>query len=578
MATNEGIHILIVEDNPDDVKLVTEMLRDPTSVYKITHADQLSSIEQQKYDLVLLDLNLSDSSGLDTVLKVQVILPDIPIVVMTGVDNEELSLASIQAGAQDYLVKGQTDSKRLRSTIQYALQRHRTLTKINELGETHKNYFSTHDVVTGLCNQQLFLEHLQLTVNKYHATQKQFILILLKVHELDKIIATYGHHVKDNVLKTIAQNLVEALSMDQTIVIARYSEDIFAVVLNYVPDKTKITDGITIIQHALSKPILINIKEYVPYFNIGAAVFPFDGDKVDVLIKNTQSALTTAIKRGTPEGEFFGKEMSYIQKKDPQVIWHSDLQFALHREEFFIEYQPQIDVITNKLCGVEALLRWKHPKMGLISPGEFVPIAEENHLIAAIESWALETVSQHYENWKGLVQHPLSIRMCVNISVQQIQYYSLVESVRRVLAKNQIPHGCLELELTETIFMDQPEPVIAKLNQLKKLGIRIAIDDFGHGYSSLSYLSHLPVDAIKIDMKFVQKNLEDAATQIIVQSIIELAHSLKLIVTAVGVETDKQFELLKQQSCDVVQGYYFSKPVSPRGISEIILNEMKLPN
>lgn len=570
----ETLQILLVEDNAGDARLVREMINEMQLAAEVEHVLELAAImpkiKEKSFDLVLLDLHLPDSSGLNTVLKIQEMMPDVPVIVLTGFDNEELSLASIQAGAQDYLVKGQIDHKQLQKTIQYGLRRYQTLKKINEISTTQKAYLATHDVLTGWPNQQLFLEQLQLMINKNDVTKKTFALIVIEINEINKIIATFGHLEKDTVIQIIAGNLTK--SLDKNIFSARYSENRFTLLLSDLPDTLIINDYVTKIQEALTKNILIVNKDYFPSYNIGVAVFPHDGDDVEILIKNAQTALQQAAKRGIRQFEIYTKKLATTSVKNDELIWHGDLQFALERQEFFIVYQPKVDIASHEVKGVEALLRWQHPKLGLVSPTQFIPVAEDSNLIVDIGNWLLEEAAKQYQTWQNQTEKFLPLRISVNVSVCQLQHNNLIDIIQQVLHKYQMPPECLEIELTESIFIVQPEAVIEKLNQLKKLNIYSAIDDFGKGYSSLSYLSHLPINYLKLDMDFVQNNHKDQASKTIVQSIIDLAHSLNLIVTAEGVETQEQYELLKKQQCDEIQGFYFSKPVQPNYISNIIMN------
>ncbi len=573
MREKECLHILLVEDNKGDAKLIQEMLKESPQAVQMSHVSQLSevnSIPPKEYDVILLDLNLPDSNGLNTVLKMHELLPQVPIVVMTGLDNEELSLSAIQAGAQDYLVKGKTDSHHLIKTIQYALHRSQVFKKMMELNENQRSYFATHDVLTGLPNQHLFLENLQLLMTKYEITKKNFSLFLLEIHQLDKIIATLGHPAKDEIVKKISTLITELLP--ESVIVARYNENIFALLFPKFSDTTAILKDVNILKSALSKSFLIADQDYFPSYNIGISVFPFDGQDPEHLIKSAQTALAKAILCGGRESEIYVNDTSYISNSNNELILHSDLQAALERQEFFVVYQPQIDLTHQKVSGVEALLRWNHPKLGLVPSDKFIYIAEDGHLITPIGKWVLETVAHQYRQWKNQTSSPFSLRVGVNVSPQQLHYNNLFSTVQNILKKHELPPECLELELTESIFIEETESTIEKLKQIKKLGVQISIDDFGQGYSGLSYLSHLPIDRLKLDRVFVQKNLENSPTSIIVKSIIKLAHSLRLKVIAEGVETKEQLALLKQQQCDEVQGFYYSKPVSHTNIAQIISN------
>jgi diguanylate cyclase (GGDEF)-like protein len=523
--------------------------------------------------VILLDLNLPDSAGLETVQKAHDIFDGTPIIVLTGLDNETLSLAAIQSGAQDYLVKNQVDANQLFKTIMYALKRHQALSKINEVSEKQKVFFSTHDVLTGLSNQQLFLEKLQLTIHNFYKMKQSFSLLLLKVNETTKVTIELGHQAKDSIIKRISGELIDNLSEDTFV--SRYNENTFALLLTKTQGRTVITKELVAIQHALATSISVADQDYFPSYNIGIAVFPFDGQDSETLISSAYAALDRATQQGIKTYETFSKEALYTEKNNEGLIWHSDLQFALERQEFHLVYQPQINITTQKVIGVEALLRWHHPVHGMISPGVFIPIAEDSHLISAIGYWVIDTAATQLQAWRNTLRYDMHIS--INVSAQQLQYSNLVNTIKKVMKKYDIAAENLEVEVTESIFIDHPEVVIEKLSQLKELGIKISLDDFGRGYSSLAYLSHLPIDKLKLDIDFVQRIQEDSATRIIVKSTIDLAHSLNLDVIAEGVETIEQLELLQQFDCDEIQGYYFSKPIAPEGIADIINNNLIIP-
>ncbi len=568
------MQILLVEGNSSDAQLVEKMLKASRFPVKIAHVSQLAEIKSEEmkkatFDLVLLNLNLLDSQGLDTLAKAQMLLQDTPIVVLADPDHEELSLTCIQAGAQDYLVKGKTNAEQLIKTIQYALARYEISKKINRINKKEKIYLNTHDMLTRLPNQSLFLKHLQLEINKHTITRKTFALLLLQIHEMDKIVSHFDYMSKDEIIKTIASHLT-AVSNKLNIFLAHYSASIFVAFLPHSPDVSTMTNRVAAIQNVLTQGMHIADQTYFPSYSIGIATFPFDGNDVETLIKNAQTATEEAAELGIQKYKIYTKQLTDITKHDDKQIWESDLQFALEREEFFMLYQPQVDTHNQKIRGLEALLRWNHPRFGLVSPEKFIPIAEDCHLIKPIGIWVLETVAAQYHVWQNQVKRPLSFDISINVSAEQLKDNHLIKATEQTLNKCEIPPTSLTIELTESILIVQPELMIDKLNQFKNLGIQIAIDDFGTAYSSLSYLSHLPITQLKLDKGFIKSNQAGSATETVVRSIIDLAHSLGLLVIAEGVETKSQLDLLKQQNCDRIQGYFYSKPLQASDISQIL--------
>lgn len=569
---------LLLMDQSDESDVFKEMIKETQFTAVVEQITQLSEIKknltENKYDLVFLDLDLGDSLGLNRVLRIQEILPDVPIIVLTNSDDKELSLASIQAGAQDFLVKGKIDPKQLLRTIQYSLYRNLTLRNIDESRKAEETQVAAEQGILGLPNQKLFLEYLQLMINKNDILKKSFALLLIEIHEIDKIIANSNCMKKDTVMKAIAGNM-RGLS-DQAIFMAHFSENEFAILFTNIFDVDSIKKIIEIVKKPLAEKVILSNQEYFLTYNIGVSVFPHDGDEVEVLIQNAKTALHKAVVRGVGECEIYSKQLSNLTKINAETILENDLQLALERKEFFLLYQPKINILKQQVTAVEALLRWNHPTFGLVSPGKFIPIAEKGHLIVPIGNWVLEEVARQYQVWKKLTQTAFPLRISVNISVYQFQQGNLVETIQQLLQKHQFPPECLELELTQSIFVIQPDIVFEKLRQLKMLNIKIAIGDSGQGHTLLAYLSHLPVDYLKLDMDFVQSNQKDTPSSAVMKSVIELAHSLNLIITAEGIETHEQFEMLKQQQCDEVQGYYFSKPVLPNFIDNFIANDFMI--
>lgn len=570
MGSNTKLHILLVEDNSGDARLVQEILKETDCKIAVTHATSLSSISQQNhYDLVLLDLNLPDSFGLNTVLEVQKRVPNIPVIVLTGLNNEELSLLSIQAGAQDYLLKDEVDAKQLLKTMQFAIKRFSATKIINTLGES-KAYFATHDVISGLANQQLFLEQLQLFIERHQTIKKPFTLIQIEFYEIDKIINNFGHVAKDQIIKTIADHLASVVKPDDFL--ARYNENVFAILVPSYKDSEFIDNYIVDLQNVLKNPISINNEAYFLSFHVSLAVYPFDGDNPGDLIKNGYKALKDA--HGHAIGKYSNMIEKSFSKKSDKLLWHMDLEFALKRDEFFLEFQPQVNLAEKKMTGVEALLRWQHPKYGMMYPTQFIPIAEESQLIIEIGQWVLEASALQYQHWQNQVQLVNPLVMSINVSPLQLEHCNFITMLYNTFKKYNLLSDQIEIELTESVFIKNPESVIQTLDAIKKFSVKIALDDFGKGYSSLSYLNHLPIDRLKLDADFVKSNRRNTPAYAVTRSIIDLAHSLNFSVIAEGVETIEQINVLEEQLCDDVQGFYYGKPTTADKIVEIFLKQM----
>lgn len=564
------LNILLIEDNPGDARLVQELLRNLKILSHLTHVDRLSSAEAHsstQFDLILLDLHLPDSSGLETVIKTTKIFDQTPIIVFTSQDNEEISLASIQAGAQDYLVKHQITAKTLEKTIKYALQRFQTIRKIHASIAKQRAYFATHDTITGLANEKLLIDNMDLIISKRELTKITFALFLIEIHEINKIKEHFGHENRSSALALIAKNLKAALNNQPFV--ARYNDNTFAILYTEITHPSVLPEAIATIQQVIKTALTLTDQEFLPSFSMGIAIFPYDGETSELLIKSANTALQKAKQKGINQYEFHMKEGS-LSSLENNLIWYSDIDNALKRGELFIVYQPQYDTITHKILGVEALVRWKHPQKGIIFPDAFIPIAEDSHIILALGKWILESVIKQFKDWQNQLSTLLDLRISINVSVFQLHDPSFVTNLQDLLQKYQIPPHLVILELTESAFISEAEEIIEKLNHLKRIGVQLAIDDFGRGFSSFFYLSHLPINFIKLDTEFIKTNVAHSSTYEIVRSIITLAHNLNYKVIAEGVETKEQLSSLESQQCDEFQGYYFCEPISAEAIFTLI--------
>ncbi|CAN5391499.1 hypothetical protein BH10PSE19_BH10PSE19_09130 [soil metagenome] len=569
-------NILLIEDNPGDARLVTELLKEATSV--TTNISQVSTLraaninfQQHKYDVVLLDLNLPDSRGIETVTKAREIVKNVPIVVMTGVEDEELSLASIRAGAQDYLVKGTINTRQLLQTLRYAMQRNTLLLNLEEVNNKSQTYMATHDLLTGLPKQQSFIDILQHVINKHNMDDKFVAVIVLHVNDIIRINDEVGSQYADIILKAAADFLTK-INADFEYIARLNSGSDFALLVSNIPSTTAVDHTIQQIEEAFSSnPILFNEREYLLSTNIGISLYPFDGMDADTLLTKARSAMQYAKQLGSNKYLYFLEKMTHSKKMHYEhLILSSDLQLALNRNEFFLLYQPQVEIKNQKIIGAEALLRWRHPKLGLIPVGDFIPIAESSGLITPIGSWVIETCCKQIKIFQAADLHSIPFVMGINVSINQLKNIDLYKVVKSIIRDYKIPAQFLELELTESAFIEDPESAITELKRLRQLGVSIAIDDFGTGYSSLSYLSHLPINKVKIGDTFIKNFTNNKSTQIVISSIISLAHSLQLKVIAEGVETLEQYQLLKQQGCDEIQGFYFHKPMPIDALIELL--------
>ncbi len=415
-------------------------------------------------------------------------------------------------------------------------------------------YMAFYDPLTGLPNGRLFNDRLSQILANAERTKRFPAVMFIDLDRFKNINDTLGHVAGDELLKAVAERLASVLRKEDTV--ARLGGDEFLVLL---PDIRVAEDGASIaakLIDAMKPSFSINGIELHVALSIGIAIFPFDGDCPDSLLKNADTALNRAKELGRNNYQFYLSEMN--ERSLHRLGMESMLRKALERGEFLLHFQPQYTLYDQKVIGFEALVRWQHPEKGMISPGEFIPLAEETGLIGPIGEWVLRTACHQNKAWQNAGFEPK--RMAVNISARQFYRQDMVGLVKQILSETGLEPCWLELEITESLIMQDVEEAIHKLTKIREIGVQIAIDDFGTGYSSLSYLQRFPVDTLKIDRSFVRDLTGSVDGSAIVDAVIALAHSLKLKVVAEGVETDEQMNLLRIKDCDRVQGFLLSKP------------------
>jgi diguanylate cyclase (GGDEF)-like protein/PAS domain S-box-containing protein len=432
----------------------------------------------------------------------------------------------------------------------------------------HLAYF---DGLTGLPNKTLLKDHMDLAIGRARRLNKFVAVLLLDLDNFKHINDTLGHTTGDMLIQAVAERLRKVIRSCDTL--ARWGGDEFVLVLSDLDDIQKASAATEKFLRLLNeKPFVTGEGDISTTASIGIALYPQDGLDSDTLLKQADTAMYEAKKKGRNDYHFFSSQLA--QQADQRHRMEVNLRKALKQEEMFLVYQPQIDLALGRVTGMEALVRWQHPDDGLIPPSRFIPLAEETGLIRPLGEWILRTACSKAALWGQETSSPLSI--AVNISAKQFHQPDLVKRVGETLHSTSLPPQLLELELTESVFLENTETAVEALKALKNLGIRIAIDDFGTGYSSLTYLKKLPIDRIKIAQEFVRDIDTDEGDKAIVKATIAMAKSLGMKLIAEGVENHQQLRFLLSQGCCVMQGYYFAKPMSADHVIPFVHNEKKI--
>lgn len=430
--------------------------------------------------------------------------------------------------------------------------------------EQRLHFLAHHDVLTALPNRAMLLERLERALVHAKRHKTAVAVLFLDLDRFKMINDTLGHDIGDRLLMQLADRLQPCLRQEDTV--ARLGGDEFTVLLENVLHLTDVSKVASKLLDAIGKPFIVESVELFVTGSIGISMYPADGETPHVLLKHADTAMYQAKEDGGNIFRFYSADMSTRAIQRMQL--ETSLRRALSRQEFVLYYQPLIDAQSGDIAGVEALLRWRHPLLGIVPPNDFVPVLEDTGLIAPVGEWVLREACQQYQRWRAEGAHPS--RMSVNLSGRQFSDPGVRTNIGRILRETGIDADALSLEITETVIMENADASIATATALAELGIHFAIDDFGTGYSSLSYLRRLPIKTLKIDRSFVQDvatNSDDAA---IVSTIVAMAHSLQLDVIAEGVESDEQAHFLRSCSCDYLQGYRFSEPVTAEEISRML--------
>jgi diguanylate cyclase (GGDEF)-like protein/PAS domain S-box-containing protein len=428
--------------------------------------------------------------------------------------------------------------------------------------EDHVRYLAHHDVLTGLPNRAVAEQRLHEATSRSGIPGQQAAVLFVDLDRFKNINDSLGHHIGDEVLRMVARRLSDAVRTSDTV--SRFGGDEFVILLNGVSGSPEANMTAQRVMDALRKPYPINAMELNVSCSVGIAMFPSDGTTMTELMRNADAAMYHAKSQGRDTAYFFTSELN--QRAQSRLDQEQLLRNAVARDEFQLVFQPQVDAHSGALLCVEALLRWISPKLGAVSPADFIPLAEESGLIVPIGEWVINEACRRMADWQ---RQGIGIpRVSINLSAVQLGSESLIPALQRALLEHDIDPVYLELELTESTLMEHASDRLTELTRLKSLGVHLSIDDFGTGYSSLSYLSRLPMDKLKIDRSLVKDMLEVPKDRVITEAVIALAHQLNMAVVAEGVETRDLLDALTDAGCDAIQGYFTGRPMSPTALVE----------
>jgi diguanylate cyclase (GGDEF)-like protein/PAS domain S-box-containing protein len=693
--------IILIQDDPADAKTIRESLNETFQVeWMRTSCDGLKRLRRERHrvkqeggaiGVILLDLFLSDSRGIATFDQIFSVVPEIPIVILSAVEHEDIAKLAVQHGAHDYLLKSRLDRywfpKTLASVVDRAANTealfeeteraqimlnsigdgvmstdvHGNVTYLNTVAEsltgwtckeatgrpledvfriidgttreamhnpmglaTRENstmelspncilirrdgveasiedstapihdrrgqvtgavmvfhdvsteralllrmsYLAQHDCLTDLPNRILFSDRLTEAIAMAQRYRRSLAVLYMDVDRFKHVNDSLGHDIGDRLLQSMAARLDQCVRSSDTV--SRQGGDEFVILLSeirHVQDAAFIAQKILT---ALKTPHRIDQHDLHLTVSIGIASFPDDGQEAEVLMKNADLAMYHAKDNGRNNYQFFQSDMN-VRALERQSL-ETGLRNALERGEFVLYYQPKVNLLTDAIVGVEALIRWHHPQRGLIPPAQFIPVAEECCLIVPIGRWVMLEACRQARAWQDAGLMPL--RIAINISAVELRDKDFVANVRSILTETGLEPQRVELELTETFLLQDSKYTSVVLEAIKDLGVGLALDDFGTGYSSLSHLKRYPIDTLKVDRAFVRDITTDADDASIVGAVIGMGKTLLMRVVAEGVETEEQLEFLKRQGCPEAQGYYFSHPVPAGTFTQLLANKM----
>ena len=585
--------LLLVDDEENIVAALTRLLRG--SGYRILKAhsgkEGLELLANNKAGVIVSDQRMPEMTGVEFFSRVREIYPKTVRIVLSGYADLDSVKDAINRGAIYKFITKPWDEETLCATVHEAFEHYDLvqkkerlaleiqtanetlaslsleLSKLVEQKDSQIERISHYDPLTNLPNRLLFLDRLEQDIAHAQRDGRLLAVMFVDVDRFKQINDSFGHPVGDRLLQAVAGRLESHIQAGDTV--ARMGGDDFSFVLTGM---RQTHDAGEVAQKILASfardPISLGDSEIFVAASIGISIYPFDGVDTTTLVKNADAALYHAKKEGRNNFQYYAAQMN--ASAGQRLALETGLRRALEREEFVLYYQPKVDLASGKITGMEALLRWQSAERGLVAPAEFIPLLEETGLILPVGEWVLHAACKQAQSWQT-AGFP-DIRIAVNLSALQFRQPDIVGLILDILKKNDLDPGAgsLELELTESLLMNNAEGTIATLGKLREIGVQFSVDDFGTGYSSLSYLKRFPISSLKIDRSFVSGLADSRDDAAIVAAIISLGHSLGLKVIAEGVETMEQLDYLRKMKCGEMQGYLFSRPVPAAEMTQLL--------
>jgi diguanylate cyclase (GGDEF)-like protein len=561
------VSLLLVEDDDLAAKRLSEMLTRPEGtrfeISRVPSVDEaLVKLQNESYDVMLIDLSVHESYGLDSLLRARVATLSVPIVILTYQRDEEVAMKAARAGAQDYLTKGEVTPELISRTLLHAIERHRMLRELNE-AKQRQRFLATHDSLTELPNRYSFMAQLSAALADAQRCESELAVMFLDLDGFKAVNDNLGHAVGDELLSDVARRLQTMIRKSDTV--ARVGGDEFLICIRNIAETPAPALIAEKIREEIEKPYHLAGCECWISASIGISSFPRDGDEADLLIRRADTAMYDVKSSGKNRVQVFDNYMN--DKAAERFDLVNGLRDAIHDGQLVLAFQPQIQVATEEIVGLETLVRWNHPTRGLVSPSEFIQVAEETGLMVPLGEWVLHQACISAAKWTDLS----SARVAVNISGRQLEQANFPERVAAILEETGLPATRLEIELTESLAAS--ESALRAIDKLREMGVRAAIDDFGTGYSSLTLLKRMNVDMLKIDQSFVRGAAQTDPDAVILEAIINIAQGLGIEVIAEGVETLEEMDSVQVRGCTLMQGYLFAKPIPSEDLEATVVPE-----